>query len=66
MRTLINIDVDDLDKATRFYECAFRLEVGRRLGVDGVELLGSDAPIYLRQGSGNHQPLAYARFVCNL
>jgi predicted enzyme related to lactoylglutathione lyase len=47
MHTLINIDVDDLDKATRFYQAAFGLKVGRRFGVDGVELLGSSAPIYL-------------------
>ena len=44
---LINVDVDDLDKATRFYKTAFGLKVGRRFGVDGVEMLGSSAPIYL-------------------
>ncbi|MDB6008484.1 MAG: glyoxalase [Gammaproteobacteria bacterium] len=47
MQALINIDVDDLDKATHFYETAFGLKVGRRFGADGVELLGSSAPIYL-------------------
>ena len=47
MHALINIDVDDLDQATRFYQAAFGLKVGRRFGVDGVELLGSSAPIYL-------------------
>jgi predicted enzyme related to lactoylglutathione lyase len=47
MQALINIDVDDLDKATHFYEMAFGLKVGRRFGADGVELLGSSAPIYL-------------------
>jgi predicted enzyme related to lactoylglutathione lyase len=47
MHTLINIDVDDLDQATRFYEKAFGLKVGRRFGADGVEMLGSSAPIYL-------------------
>jgi predicted enzyme related to lactoylglutathione lyase len=47
MQTLINVDVDDLDKATHFYGSAFALKVGRRFGVDGVELLGSSAPIYL-------------------
>ena len=47
MRALINVDVDDLDKATHFYQTAFGLKVGRRFGGDGVELLGSSAPIYL-------------------
>jgi predicted enzyme related to lactoylglutathione lyase len=47
MQALINVDVDDLDKATHFYETAFGLRVGRRFGTDGVEMLGSSAPIYL-------------------
>ena len=47
MRALINVDVDDLDKATHFYQTAFGLTVGRRFGGDGVELLGSSVPIYL-------------------
>jgi predicted enzyme related to lactoylglutathione lyase len=47
MQILINVDVDDLDKATHFYESAFGLKVGRRLGADGVEMLGSSSPIYL-------------------
>ena len=47
MQALINVDVDDLDEATRFYEAAFGLKVGRRFSVDGVEMLGSSAPIYL-------------------
>jgi len=47
MQALINVDVDDLDKATHFYETAFGLKVGRRFGADGVEMLGSSAPIYL-------------------
>ena len=47
MQILINVDVDDLDKATHFYESAFGLKAGRRFGADGVEMLGSSAPIYL-------------------
>jgi predicted enzyme related to lactoylglutathione lyase len=47
MQALINVDVDDLGKATHFYQTAFGLKVGRRFGADGVELLGSSAPIYL-------------------
>jgi predicted enzyme related to lactoylglutathione lyase len=44
---LINIDVDDLARATNFYCQAFDLNVGRRFGTDGIELLGGGAPIYL-------------------
>lgn len=47
MDLLVNIDVDDLDKAERFYAAAFGLRAGRRFGVHGVEMLGSSAPIYL-------------------
>ena len=47
MDHLVNLDVDDLDKAVRFYSAAFGLTVGRRFGTFGVEMLGSSAPIYL-------------------
>src|SRR5258707_8054975 len=47
MDLLINLDVDDLDKAVRFYGDAFGSKVGRRFGALGVEMLGSSAPIYL-------------------
>ena len=46
MNLLVNIDVDDLDKATRFYCDGLGLTVGRRF--DGwIELIGAAAPIYL-------------------
>ncbi len=44
---LVNLDVDDLEKAVRFYGSAFGLKVGRRFGAFGVEMLGSSIPIYL-------------------
>src|SRR5687768_382358 len=47
MQLLVNIDVDDLHKATEFYTKAFGLTVGRRFGPDSVELLGATSPIYL-------------------
>ena len=47
MDLLVNVDVEDLEAATRFYGAAFGLTVGRRFGDAGVELLGSNAPIYL-------------------
>jgi len=47
MDLLVNLDVDDLEKAIYFYSSAFALKVGRRFGALGVEMLGSTAPIYL-------------------
>lgn len=47
MDFVANIDVDDLDKAIRFYQDAFGLKVGRRFGASGVEMLGGPAPLYL-------------------
>lgn len=47
MRFLVNIDVDDLGKAVRFYRDGLGLTVGRRFGSSGVEMLGGLAPIYL-------------------
>ena len=47
-KLLINIDVDDLDRAVAFYTQALELRRGRTL-FDGsvVELTGAGAPIYL-------------------
>ena len=47
MNFIANIDVDDLDKAIRFYQAAFGLTVGRTFGTSGVEMLGGPTPIYL-------------------
>ncbi len=47
MKLLVNLDVDELEKAIRFYSTALGLRVGRRFGAFGVEMLGSPAPIYL-------------------
>ena len=47
MDLLVNLDVDDIEKAIHFYSSAFALKVGRRFGAVGVEMLGSTAPIYL-------------------
>jgi predicted enzyme related to lactoylglutathione lyase len=47
MDLLVNVDVDDLDAAVRFYGAAFGLTVGRRFGSVGVEMVGTSAPIYL-------------------
>ena len=47
MDLLVNVDVDDLEKAVAFYGQAFGLRVGRTFGAGAVELLGGSAPIYL-------------------
>jgi predicted enzyme related to lactoylglutathione lyase len=51
---LANIDVDDLARAEAFYVRALGLEVGRRFGENGVELVGASSPIYLlRKAAGS-------------
>ena len=47
MSFLLNIDVPDIEQATRFYTEAFGLTVGRRFGTGFFELLGCPAPVYL-------------------
>ncbi|HZR35365.1 MAG TPA: VOC family protein [Nevskia sp.] len=47
MDLLVNIDVDDLDRAVAFYTGAFGLRPSRRFGAAGVELQGAAAPFYL-------------------
>ncbi len=44
---LVNIDVDDLERAVAFYTAAFGLTVGRRFGALAVELTGGTALVYL-------------------
>ena len=46
-RLLLNIDVPDIEAGIAFYTEALGLGVGRRFDPDFVELLGTDAPIYL-------------------
>lgn len=68
MNILVNIDVPDMVRATRFYCAAFGLTVHRRLGPGAVELAGAQAPIYLLEkaegtpsaGTGT-QARSYAR-----
>jgi predicted enzyme related to lactoylglutathione lyase len=55
-RVLVNIDVDDLERAVRFYSGAFGLRVGRRFGASAVEILGAEAPIYLLLKGGDTLP----------
>lgn len=48
MQIVVNIDVDDLEKAVRFYTTALGLRLGRRL-FDGsvAEMLGATSTIHL-------------------
>lgn len=50
---LVNIDVDDLARATDFYCAALELRVGRRFGSSAVELLGGSSAIYLLQNASD-------------
>lgn len=56
---LVNVDVDDLDAAVRFYTAALGLRVGRRLA-GAVELVGAEAPIYLLASAAGSAPYAGA------
>ncbi|SHF90854.1 Uncharacterized conserved protein PhnB, glyoxalase superfamily [Microbulbifer donghaiensis] len=64
MQILINIDVDNLERAITFYHDAFGLRVGRHFGAAGVEMLGANAPLYLlakESGTRVATPLAQTR-----
>jgi hypothetical protein len=43
-KLLVNVDVDDLEKAVGFYSAALGSKVGRRFGVNGAEMLGAPHP----------------------
>lgn len=58
---LINLDVDDIERAESFYCRAFGLSVGRRLGPEVVELLGADAPLYLLAKEAGSTTAGHAR-----
>jgi predicted enzyme related to lactoylglutathione lyase len=48
VRLLVNVDVDDLEKAIEFYRNALGLTLKRRLFNDTVaEMIGASSPIYL-------------------
>jgi len=56
MEMLVNIDVDDLPKAIAFYTRATDLQVGRRFGTFGAEMLGASSAIYLLVKSAGTRP----------
>lgn len=57
---LINIDVDDLAKATAFYTRALGLTIGRRFGEAAIELVGASSPIYLLANPAGSAPFDQA------
>ena len=53
MEFIVNIDVEDLKSAERFYVNALGLRAGRHFGTSGIELLGASTPIYLLEKADN-------------
>lgn len=53
---LVNIDVDDLERALSFYSEGLGLRLARRLGRDIAELRGSPCPVYLIQHAAGTRP----------
>ncbi|HEY8609010.1 MAG TPA: VOC family protein [Noviherbaspirillum sp.] len=49
MDFMVNIDVDDIARAERFYREAFGLRPGRRLGPGALEMLDGPVPLWLLQ-----------------
>ncbi|WP_373999026.1 VOC family protein [Bdellovibrio bacteriovorus] len=58
---LINIDVDNTEKAINFYTQALGLKVGRRFDSKFVELVGGSSPIYLLENETATLPFPKAR-----
>jgi len=54
---LVNIDVDDLEKAVAFYSSAIGLAPARRFGAFAVEMVGGSAKIYLLAKPAHSNPL---------
>jgi predicted enzyme related to lactoylglutathione lyase len=59
---IVNVDVDDLQRAIAFYTQAFELTAGRTFGhgLLAVELLGSSVPIYFLAKAAGTRPAAGA------
>ena len=55
---LVNIDVDDLDRAVAFYAAAFGLRPAHRFGELRVEMLGAPCAIYLLTKPAGSVPAA--------
>ena len=64
-RLIVNVDVDDLDRAVRFYTSALGLRVGRRFTGGGIELVGAEASIYMLVAAGGTPPFPGAATARN-
>jgi predicted enzyme related to lactoylglutathione lyase len=53
---LVNLDVNDIERAVGFYTEGLLLQVGRRFDEGFVELLGADVPIYLLDKAASEKP----------
>lgn len=60
-KLLVNLDVDDVERAVRFYTEGLELRVGRRFDATFVELLGADVPLYLLGKGAGSTPFAAAK-----
>lgn len=58
---IVNIDVDDLEKGTRFYMECFDLKIGRQFPEGWIELVGLEAPIYLLEKDEKSKPFEGAK-----
>jgi predicted enzyme related to lactoylglutathione lyase len=61
MQLLVNLDVDDMERAVEFYTKGLGLEVGRRFDDGFVELVGAQAPMYLLLKAADTRPFDAAR-----
>lgn len=57
---LINLDVDDIERAIRFYTEGLDLRLGRRFDADFVEMLGAEVPVYLLRKAAGSPPFVGA------
>jgi predicted enzyme related to lactoylglutathione lyase len=55
-QVLLNLDVDDIERAIAFYTSALDFKIGRRFDSGFVELLGAQAPLYLLLKPADSQP----------
>ncbi len=61
MELLINVDVDDSDRAVAFYRDGLGFRLGRRFDDAFVELVGGSAPVYLLGKAAGSRPHPGAR-----
>lgn len=58
MKTIINIDVPELERAIDFYSRALGLRLNRRIDADVAELTGASSVIYLLRNPSGSTPVS--------